>query len=152
MKFDKYALATEIEDNSNLFEIFDIIIVDGDSDISKRWKPAASTLRAVAMDVTNYDNVAYNSIWDGTKFTLPDNHSNIGSDIFDVWSRNEGSINHALMLDNKVFGKIVQHLDSLQYNKYKAAFSNKVVVIDVTDMKSFGLGYIWNGSEVLPPQ
>ena len=149
MQFDKYALATEIEEGSNLFEIFNIRIFNSDSEISQRWKIGTSDQKAVAMNVTGLDNITFDSIWDGKKFNLPDTKQrNLGPIIFDIWEHEPNSLSLAFMSNNKVFGRITQHVE---LEKFEAAFSNKVVIIDVSNIKPVGLGYIWNGSTIETP-
>jgi len=150
MKFDKYALATEIEENSNLFEVFEIIIFESDSEISKRWKSGTSNQNAIAMNVTGLDNLTFDSFWDGQKFNLPDNKERVvGHDVFDIWGHEENSLSLAFLSKNKIFGRVTKHND---IEKFEAAFSNKVLVIDASDVKLFGLGYIWDGSSFSLPK
>jgi hypothetical protein len=155
MQFNKYAFATEIEEGSNLFEVFYISVFESDSDIAKRWKIGTSDGKAIVLNVTDYvknNKITFGSVWDGNKFILPavqDNSEMLkGLDTLDPWVYESGSLFFALISNNKVFGRSIEHLN---IEMWDAATSNKVILLDLTDIKPFGVGYVWDGSTLTPP-
>jgi hypothetical protein len=139
MFFSKYALAVEVEDC--LFEIFDIIFHELDSEIDKRYKEG--TLNG-AIGVYPKDNskIKVGSFWNGKNFTNSDEKDYIEID--------ENQDIYAFVSKNTMFGGLIKSKNTIENLKYQAAFEGNVIIINVSSEMSIGLGDFWDGKKIIP--
>lgn len=139
MATTKYALAIEV-DNS-LFEIFDILYFDKDSEIDIRYQKA--TLNgAIGFYPKDNTKVKIGSFWNGIDFIAVDERDYVeidpSQDIYVFTSK------------DIVFGAVIKDKDTLENYKYQAAFAGNVIMIDVSSEANIGLGDFWNGKNIIP--
>ena len=138
---NKYALAVEIEDG--IYEIFDILFMESNTEISNRYKKAIS-LGASAIAAPTLDNIKVGAKLVNNIFILEDKEG----------ARTFGEDDSVFLLLSKdiIFGIMVIKKNDPTYLKYVAAFENKIIVLDVSDKDVVGFGYIWNekNQEILP--
>lgn len=135
---NKYALAVQL--NENIYEIFDILYFEKDSEIDKRYKHSIS-LGATAILAPTLHNIKIGSVFSENKFIV-DNQDNIR--VFQ-----DEDIAYVLLSENKVFGIIVMNKESIDYPKFNAAFDSNIIVIDISDQDGVGFGDIWDSKNNL---
>ena len=135
----KYALAVEVD--SSLFEIFDILYYEKDSEIDLRYKKG--TLNG-AIGVYPKDNskIKIGSFWNGTNFA--------DSDDQDYLEIDEEQDVYVFLSNNIMFGGVIKPKNTLENAKYQAAFQVNVIIIDVSSQISIGLGDFWDGKKIIP--
>jgi hypothetical protein len=130
---DKYAFAVEIEDG--IYEIFEILFLESNTEISNRYKNAISS-GAVAILAPTLNNIKI-----GAKLV---NNSFIAEDKQGVRTFEQDDSVFLLLSKDTIFGIISMKKHDHSYLKYSAAFENKVIVLDVSDKEKVGFGDIWN--------
>lgn len=147
MAIYKYALLTEIENNN--YEVFHTIrLSDVDAPslirINKFEELISEGKEIIGMNVTDILNVKFGSVWNGSEF--------INEPGFIQREPSERPVaSHAILSDNTVVFILGFEKDSLLDNKFKAAFSGKIMIKNITDYPNSILGWIWNGTELLNP-
>jgi hypothetical protein len=135
---NKYALAVEIEDG--LFEIFEVLYFEKDTELDIRYKNA--TLKSATAVYTQIRNgIKIGAIFDG--------NSIISENLEDSDSFDENHNVYFLISDNKIFGVIANPKSEAYDKKYQAAFENKVIVIDISLEKNVGFGDLWDGQKII---
>jgi hypothetical protein len=135
---NKYALAVEIEDG--LFEIFEVLYFEKDTELDIRYKDATSK-GAIAIHTQIHSGIKIGAIFDGNNI--------ISENLEDSASFDEDHNIYFLLSDNKIFGVIANPKSESYDQKYKAAFENKVIVIDISLEKNIGFGDLWNGQKII---
>lgn len=138
MFISMYALAVEIEDN--LFEIFDILYFEKDTEIDFRYK------KAISFGATGI----YKNIRDGIKINaILQNDSLVSDSNEETFSIDENENIYLFISNNRVFGFIINQKHSQSDEKYQAAFSSNVILIDISLEKNVGLGDLWDGQKIV---
>lgn len=132
MNIAKFAFLTQVDEN--LYEVFDAFPLDIDSTSYSRWKNGFSNTDVVCMDAGSLTSITLGSIWDGISF--------IGGD--GLTSTFENQDIFVFLAESKVFAAIGLETGSELCNKYHAAFSNKVIGLDISDNPYVELGYTWD--------
>jgi hypothetical protein len=133
MFFSKYALAVEIEDY--LFEIFDIITHELDSEIDKRYKNATKNT-AIAIKALSNKNIKNGSTNNNGYFESEDKDGFLEID--------DSQYVFVFLSDNKVFGASIMTEESPGLEKYINAFESKVVLLDISLEENIGIGDLWD--------
>lgn len=150
MTLRKYAFITQTE--QNVWEAFHIERVDSDATpiIAQLWDDAISSGEVISgVNATDLPNVAHNSSWDGTAFTLPDpfpNHWKLPNGIPFQNPNGAPISSFVLCRNNKVFFITSMNKSSYFSDKWTAAFSNPVSAVEIQDGQIVTLGQIWDGS------
>lgn len=139
MLINEYALAVEID--NGLFEIFDIMYFEKDTEIDLRYKKAAAMgAHAVYSTVRNglaigdtFENNAIVSSGSGQKINVLDDQ-NV----------------YLFISDNKIFGAILNKKTDIVDEKYQAAFDSNVILIDISLKDKAKLGDVWDGQKIIP--
>lgn len=133
MLFSKYALAVEVEDC--LFEIFDTITHELDSEIDKRYKKGTKNT-AIAIKALSNKNIKNGSINNNGLFESKDKDGFLEID----------DSQHAFVFlsDNRVFGASIMTQESPGFEKYINAFQSKVLVLDISLEENIGIGDLWD--------
>jgi hypothetical protein len=134
----KYALAIEIEDQ--LFEIFDILYFEKDSEIDLRYR--YGTL-GDTKGIYPKDNrkIKISSFWNGIDFISDEEKDYIETDpLQDLY---------ILISNNIVFGGIIKNKNTIENDKYQAAFEGNVILINVSLVDNVGLGDLWDGKKII---
>lgn len=129
----KYALAVELD--KDIYEIFDILFFEKNTEIDKRYNNSIS-LGATAILAPNLNNIKIGSMFIDNNFIV-DNQEGIRK--FE-----DGDLAYVLLSENKVFGIIVMNKQSIDFPKYNAAFHSNVIVVNVSDQDKVGFGDIWD--------
>lgn len=139
----KYAFAVQLEENSNLFEIFDIILINQSSnnEMINRWKKGFLNGNVTLLKNNNVEKISENSFWDGEKFIFNNNFKS-----FEYYNKN---LSIVLLSNNYVFGLINLPEDQYVKDKYEAALDSNVIGIDISNIDNVELGSIWNGTEFI---
>lgn len=138
MSTGKYALAIEIEDQ--LFEIFDILYFEKDSEIDLRYR--YGTL-GDTKGIYPKDNrkIKISSFWNGIDFISDEEKDYIETDpLQDLY---------ILISNNIVFGGIIKNKNTIENDKYQAAFEGNVILINVSLVDNVGLGDLWDGKKII---
>jgi hypothetical protein len=135
---NRYALAVEIEDS--LFEIFEVLHFEKDTELDIRYKNAILK-GAVAVSTQIRSGIKIGAIFDGNNI-ISENLE--GSNSFD-----ENYNVYFLISDNKIFGVIGNPKTEAYDKKYQAAFENNVIVIDISLEKNVGFGDLWDGQKII---
>jgi hypothetical protein len=134
---NKYALAVEIE--PHLFEIFDIIYLEKNSEIDLRYKNGTLT-SAIAVCPKNNSKLKVGSFWNGEDVVSEEVEG-----FFDINSDQDA---YVFIFNSKMFGIVVKLKDHPDNYKYQAAFESNVILINVSSESSVGLGDLWDGQKV----
>lgn len=145
MAIIKYAFLTECQDGT--YEVFHLVRLLDDTEfglsrISRFETALTENKQIIMMDVSNFENAAYNASWDGSQFT-------IGS-APPVQDNSEVS-RYALLYDNVIFFILGFDKGSITDEKFKAAISQNTMVINATEYSDSIFGWIWNGTELYNP-
>jgi hypothetical protein len=132
----KYALAVEIEEG--LYEIFDILYFEKDTDIDKRYRKSIS-MGSKAIVAPDLNNIKIGSILVDNKFIIDNKEG--------VREFNHNDIVYVFLSNNKIFGIMSMDKSSIDFAKYNAAFDGNVIIVDVSEEDSVGLGDIWHSSK-----
>jgi len=132
---NKFALAVEID--TDIYEIFDVFFFEN-IEISQRYSKAIST-GAIGILAPDYNNIKIGATLVDNKFIV-DNQENI----LEV---QENNVVFVLLSENKIFGVIIMKKDAPNFAKYDAAFESNVIVLNISDEESAGLGDIWDASK-----
>lgn len=138
MFINKYALAVETDDN--LFEIFDILYFEKGTEIDLRYQQNIAN-KAIGIHSTIRNGIKIGAIFDNDKFIYESTE-----DTFDIA---EDENIYLFLSDNKVFGFIINQKEDPADKKYQAAFSSKVILIDISLEQKVGFGDLWNGQEII---
>lgn len=133
MFFSKYALAVEVEDC--LFEIFDIITHELDSEIDKRYKEGTKNT-AKAIKALSNKNIKNGSTNNNGFFESEDKDGFLEID--------DNQYAFVFLSDNKVFGAVIMTQESPGLEKYINAFESKVIVLDISLEENIGIGDLWD--------
>jgi hypothetical protein len=134
----KYALAVEIE--NSMFEIFDILYFDKDSEIDIRYK--SGTLDgAIGFYPKDNKKIKIGAFWNGSDFISADEKNYVevdpSQDIYVFTSQ------------NIVFGAVIKDKNTLENSKYQAAFEGNVIIINVSSESNVGLGDFWDSKKLI---
>jgi hypothetical protein len=132
----KFALAVEID--KDLYEIFEIFFFDKESKISQRYDQATSN-GAIGIVAPDHNNLDIGSILVDNKF--------ITNSQKDIVSFAENDAVYTLLSENKVFAIITIDKNKDLFAKYDAAFESNVIVLNVSNKNSVGMGDIWDASK-----
>ena len=134
----KYALCIEIEEG--IYEIFDILYFEKDTDIDKRYRESIA-MGSKAIMAPDLNNIKIGATLVDNKFMI-DNQEG-------VREFNPNDIAYVFLSNNKIFGIISMDKDSINSAKYRAAFDGNVIIVDVSKEDSVGFGDIWDSSKNL---
>jgi hypothetical protein len=134
---NKYALAVEIE--PLLFEVFDIIYLEKNSEIDLRYK-VGTLSPAIAVYTKNNSRLKVGSFWDGQNIVSEETEG-----FFDINSDQDA---YVFISNSKMFGIVVKLKDHPDNYKYQAAFESNVILINVSSESNVGLGDLWDGQKV----
>ena len=134
----KYALAVEIEDQ--LFEIFDVLYFEKDSEIDLRYRHGTLSNTKGIYPKEN-TKIKIGSYWNGIDFI-----SDEEKDYIEIDPSQELYI---FISNNIVFGGVIRDKDTIDNYKYQAAFEGNVILIDVSSINSVGLGDLWDGKKII---
>ena len=134
---NKYALAVEIE--SSLFEIFDIIYLEKNSEIDLRYKNGTLNT-AIALCPKDNSKLKIGSLWDGENIVSDESEG-----FFEIHLDQDA---YVFISNSKMFGIVVKPKDHSDNYKYQAAFESNVILIDVSSENNIGLGDLWDGQKV----
>lgn len=135
---NKYAFLVKIDNNKDLYEVFDIVnISDINPESFYRWSNGFSFGNVEIVEIANDAYINIGAEWDGNSCIQVDN---LPSAVF-----SDDKAPFGLISDNKLFGLMVFTKNSFQHTKYHAAISQKVIGLDITD-KQVVLGDIWDGN------
>ena len=137
MTSSKYAFAVEID--TNLFEIFEIVYVEKDSDKDKRYKIATASL-AIGIKAKSHKNIKVGSTYNNGFFESED------KDGFFEFDENQSV--YVVLSNNKVFSITAILNDHPSFQKWEAAFDSNVIMIDVSSETNIGLGDLWDGQKI----
>ena len=135
---DKYAWAVQIKDD--LFEIFDIIYLEKETEISRIYKNATSIgATAISIPVKNKTKIGVFLNENNISFNLksPDYEILENEDVYLTIS------------ENKVFSFMVMEKTNPDNQKYQAAFESNVIIIDVSLENEIGLGDLWDREKII---
>ena len=135
---DKYAWAVQIEDD--LFEIFDIVYFEKETETAIRYKHATSAgATAISIPIKNKTKIGLFLNENNLSFNL----KNIDSEI----SENEDV--YLMISNNTVFSFMLMEKTNPDNKKYQAAFGSNVVIIDVSLENDIGVGDLWNRKKII---
>ena len=138
MFVDKYAMAVQIEDN--LFEIFDILFIEKETEMARKYKNAINhEITAISIPIQNKTKVGMFLNQNNILFDL----KSIDSDI------SEDQDIYLSISDGKVFSYMLMEKTNPDNEKYQAAFESKVVIIDVSLENDIGLGDLWDRQKII---
>lgn len=133
-----YAFAVKIENNSNLFEVFELINVEDTQSMSNRWKQAFAAGNVSLIQNVNVEKISMGSKWDGENFIF-----NEDGEVLKYYNKDNAAI---MLSNNLVYGGILfadePHSRAMQI----AAVNSENIGIDVTDIPGVNLGSIWDGT------
>ena len=132
----KYALAVKIE--KTLYEIFDILYFEKDTDIDKRYRESIS-MGSRAIVAPDLNNIKIGARLVDNKFIIDDKDG--------VREFNSNDIVYLFLSNNKIFGIMSMDRSSIDFAKYEAAFDGDVILIDLHQENSVGFGDIWDASK-----
>ena len=135
---DKYAWAVQIKDD--LFEIFDIVYLEKETEISRIYKNATSIgATAISIPVKNKTKIGVFLNENNISFNLksPDYEILENEDVYLTIS------------ENKVFSFMVMEKTNPDNQKYQAAFESNVIIIDVSLENEIGLGDLWDREKII---
>jgi hypothetical protein len=141
-----YVIAVEIEENSNLFEVFDYFLLEKNTDMDLRYSENTKPGNYL-LDCTGMNNLTLNAYFDGEIF-IPDP----SNELIDVGDEKDGSKIIAQLYDDKLYGLFAVHKDSPKYIRYEMAMDSKVVCIKNESNLFINLGDIWDGTKFLKPE
>jgi hypothetical protein len=134
----KYALAVEID--SSLFEIFDILYFDKDSEIDTRYK-SGTLSDAKGFYPKDNKKIKIGAFWNGSDFVSADETNYVEIDISqDIYVFTSQDI---------IFGAVIKDKNTLENNKYQAAFQSNIIIINVSSEDNIGLGDFWDGKKII---
>lgn len=138
-----YAFLVEIDKENNLFEIFDILTINGVSEErAERWKNSFANNNVSVICVNNFKSISI-----GSKIVNDEVILDFNQEPMEIAKDRDTFV----FLDkDKVFGLISHLKDSFESGKYLAALSQKTIALDITG-KGVGLGWIWDGSSFMEP-
>ena len=138
MIINEYALAVEIE--NGMFEIFDILYFEKDTEIDLKYK------KAILDGATG----VYTGIRTGIKIgaTLEE-HKNMNYISEEVFNISEDQNVYLFISNNKIFGLTINKKNDIDDEKYQAAFEGNVILIDVSLQSGTNLGDIWDGQKII---
>lgn len=153
---NRYALLTQID--TNTYEVFDIFIpADGSPSALRISEALLDNKVKSSKDTSGMNNVALNSIWNGAEFVLPESMA-------EDWPKQEQYANgfpsfiddmematFSLMSDDRIFFMNILPTNSIFYDKYKAAFSNNVIMLQTPEDIYISPGYVWDGTNWIEP-
>lgn len=135
---NKYGLAVEIEES--LYEIFDILYLEKDTEIDKRYKDSIS-MGSKAIVAPDFNNIKIGATLIDNKFVV-DNQDG-------VRPFNYTDVVYLFLSNNKIFGIMSMGKDNISFSKYDAAFDGNVILVDLCEEDSVGLGDIWDSRKNL---
>jgi len=135
---NKYALAVEIEEY--LYEIFDILYLEKDTEIDKRYKDSIS-MGSKAIVAPDFNNIKIGATLIDNKFVV-DNQE-------EVKPFNYNDVVYVFLSNNKIFGIMSMGKNNISFSKYDAAFDGNVILVDLCKEDSAGLGDIWDSRKNL---
>jgi hypothetical protein len=134
--FSKYALAVEIKDS--LFEIFDIITYEINSESDIRYKNGIKNTATAIKPLSN-KNIKIGSTNNNGFFESEDKDGFLEVDDYqNVF---------VFLSDNKVFGLMMINQESPSLEKYISAFESKVILLDISLEEDVGIGDLWDTKE-----
>lgn len=132
----KYALAVEVE--QELYEIFDILYFEKNTDIDIRYREAISK-GSKAIVAPDLNNIKIGSTLVDNKFIVDDKNG--------VREFNPNDVVYTFLSNNKIFGIMSMDKSSVDFAKYEAAFDGNVILVDLHQEDSAGFGDIWDSSK-----
>lgn len=138
MNLRKYALAVEVD--NNLFEIFDIIYFEKDTELDLKYKKAAASgAKFISIPIKN--TIKLSAFLDENNLSY--NLTNYSHDI------SEDSNIYLGIANSTVFVTILIEKTNILDQKYQAAFGNNVVLVDISLENNVGLGDFWDGQKII---
>jgi len=138
MATNKYALAVQIDDD--LFEIFEILYLEKDTELDLKYKKAANH-GANFISIPIQNTVKLSTFLDQNNLLY--NLTNYSYDISEDQSIYLG------ISKNKVFIVMLIENTNITDQKYQAAFENNVVLVDVSLENNIGLGDLWDKQKII---
>ena len=138
MLLNEYALAVEIEDG--LFEIFDILYFEKDSEIDLRYKTA------ISHGAYGVYSPVRNGIAIGDRFENNTVLHNVEDDSLDI---SDDQNAYLFISENKIFGLSLNQKTDFADEKYQAAFESNVILIDISLENKANLGDLWDGKKII---
>ena len=135
---NKYGLAVEKEEF--LYEILDILYLEKDTEIDKRYKVYIS-MWSKAIVAPDFNNIKIGATLIDNKFVV-DNQDG-------VRPFNYTDVVYLFLSNNKIFGIMSMGKDNISFSKYDAAFDGNVILVDLCEEDSVGLGDIWDSRKNL---
>lgn len=139
----RYALAVQVEEDSSLFEVIDMIITDfaPDSALIDRWNNGFLNGNVTFIKNDNIEKASPGSYWDGNNLIL-----NESEELIKRYNK-ENSI--LALSNNYVFGVLSLSENEYSRQKYEAALESNLIGIDVSNIQGVNIGSIWNGTEFI---
>jgi len=138
LNLSKYALAVEVD--NNLFEIFDIMYFEKDTELDLKYKKgAASGAKFISIPIKN--TIKLSDFLDENNLLY--NLTNYSHDI------SENANIYLGIANNTVFATVLIEKINILDQKYQAAFGNNVVLVDISLEDNVGLGDFWDGQKII---
>lgn len=134
---NKYALAVQID--TNLFEIFDIMYFEKDTELDLKYKKAANC-GANFISIPIQNTIKLSTFLDENNLLY-----NLNNSSYDI-SENQNI--YLGISENKVFIVMLMEKTNITDQKYQAAFENNVVLVDVSLEKNVGIGDLWDRQKI----
>jgi hypothetical protein len=116
------------------------------NDLIARWSILVENSPITVISSEGKDNLGLDAIWNESsqEFSKPE-------DKVLRMSKPRDSKTYSLLVDNQVMTILTLNGEEDGDEKFDIAFSEPVIVKSVEDDSPIDLGYIWNGTEFLPP-
>lgn len=139
----RYALAVQVEEDSSLFEVIDMIFTDfsPDSALIDRWNNGFLNGNVTFIKNDNIEKASSGSYWDGNNL--------IFNESGELIKRYEKGNSILVLSNNYVFGLLLLSENEYSRQKYEAALESNLIGIDISNIEGVNIGSIWNGTEFI---